>query len=53
MFLLVHIKDRSTFEFMNGTTKFDIVDKYKYLGVILDEHLYFNTIASFMAGSGR
>ncbi len=32
--------------------KLYILDKYKYLGVILDGHLDFDTIAFIMADSG-
>ncbi len=37
---------------MYGTDQLDIVDKYKYLGVILDKYLDYDIIASVMAGSG-
>ncbi len=37
---------------MYGIDNLDIVDKHKYLWVILDEHLDYDTIALVMAGSG-
>ncbi len=42
---IVHFRDtsedRSIYEFMYGTNILDIVDKYKYLGVILDEQILY------------
>ena len=44
-------QQQSTYNFhLNGNT-IEYVDKYKYLGIIVDEHLDFNTTASVLAGS--
>ena len=46
-------KARSTFPFMLNDNLIECVDKYKYLGIILDEHLLFNVTASVLANSGN
>jgi hypothetical protein len=45
-------KPRSNFPFMLNQQNVECVDRYKYLGVILDEHLLFNVTASVLANSG-
>ena len=42
---------RSNFTFKVGNANIEMTDKYKYLGLILDEHLDFSNTASFIAGS--
>ena len=43
-----------TFKFEYGSTKLTIVDKYKYLGLILNEYLYFSYVSeSFYAAGSR
>ena len=48
----VKSQTKSTYKFMYGTDEIEIVDKYKYLGIILDEYLDFDTTSSVLAGSG-
>ena len=43
---------RSQCTFIFDNVNIDTVDKYKYLGIILDEHLDFNNTAAVLAGSG-
>ena len=45
---------RTNFEFKYGEKNLDIINQYKYLGIILDEHLTFNATAAALAGgAGR
>ena len=41
---------RSQCTFIFDNVNIDTVDKYKYLGIILDEHLDFNNTAAVLAG---
>ena len=43
---------RSQCTFISDNENIDTMDKYKYLGLILDEHLDFNNTAAVLAGSG-
>ena len=43
---------RSCFQFRYGNHNIETVDKYKYLGVVLNENLNFNVTADVLAGSG-
>jgi len=42
----------SNFKFKYGNSVLDIVYDYKYLGVILDEHLTLNKCSKSLSGSG-
>ena len=44
---------RTTFQFNLNNETVECVDKYKYLGIILDEHLNFNVTASVLASSAN
>ncbi len=46
-------QDRTPYKFSFNDDLVECVDKYKYLGIILDEHLDFNTTASVLAGSAN
>ena len=52
---VMHIRNktqaRSNFSFNVGSSNIEMIDKYKYLGLVLDEHLDFNNTASFIASS--
>ena len=52
---VIHFRTRtqqqSVFKFSLNNNALEYVDKYKYLGIVLDEHLDFNTTASVLAGS--
>jgi hypothetical protein len=52
---IVHFRtktqSRTSFNFMFNNEIIECVDKYKYLGIILDEHLDFNVIATVLASS--
>ena len=42
---------RTNFKFLIGDNEIEVVEKYKYLGLVLDEHLDFNVTTSVLAGS--
>ena len=44
---------RTTFQFNLNNETVECVDKYKYLSIILDEHLNFNVTASVLASSAN
>ena len=52
---IVHFRTKSqpctSYEFICGNEAIEIIDKYKYLGLILDEHLNYDITASVLAGS--
>ena len=52
---IVHFKtlrqQRTEFEFIFNNEIVECVDKYKYLGIVFDEHLDLNTTASVLASS--
>ena len=43
---------KSTFEFEYNGSKIDTISEYKYLGVIMDEHLNFKSCSKKLADSG-
>ena len=43
---------KSNFNFRFGAINLEIIDKYKYLGTVLDEHLNYNVTADVLAGAG-
>ena len=45
-------RPRSNFPFTLNNHSVECVDRYKYLGIVLDEHLLFNVTASVLANSG-
>ena len=45
-------QDRTKKEFMFGTTNLEVVSRYKYLGLVLDEFLNYETTAAILAESG-
>ena len=45
-------KKRSNFSFHYGDTSLEYKDEYKYLGIYLDEHLYFTSCINILADSG-
>ena len=53
---VVHFRMKSIYQthqnFRFGTEMLDKVDKYEYLGIVMDEFLVFNTTASVLAESG-
>jgi hypothetical protein len=53
----VHFRNKSCpssdFEFHYGSQRIKLVSKYKYLGVILTEHLDYSIIAETLADSGK
>ena len=52
---VVHFRNkrvkRTDYDFKMGQESVDIVDRYKYLGVYLNEHLDYNVIANTLAGA--
>lgn len=42
---------RTTYDFKIGNISLEIVNRYKYLGLVLDEHLDFNTTSSILSES--
>ncbi len=44
-------RSKTIFEFMFDNTVLNIVDRYKYLGTILNEHLDFSVTSSVLSGA--
>ncbi len=44
---------RTQYVFKYGIDVLEIVNKYKYLGMVLNEYLNFNVTADVLAGAGR
>ncbi len=54
---IVHFKTstqaRTGYPFMFNNSAVECIDRYKYLGIVVDEHLDFNTTASILANSAN
>ena len=44
-------EEKSHYSFIYGDSELDMVDRYKYLGIVVNEHLDFSVTAAVLAGS--
>ena len=45
-------KDRTSFEFSLGVNALNITDEYRYLGLVLNEHMDFSATGQILADAG-